>query len=133
MCNNFLFCLERSALDWELAVDRRGELFYIDSNPLEKSEHGSAEPAEKADASKYLGTLNRNRCTTRGLSQEMDFKIVAVVRNRELHWIVTCSVQQVVLRLERLLTLYFLIKSIIILCCYLLLMSSKHSFLFQVS
>lgn len=75
MCNSFLLCLERSELDWELAIDPRGELFYIDSNPLEKSEHDSAGTAEKADAPKYLSTFNRNRCTTRGLSQEIDFKL----------------------------------------------------------
>jgi hypothetical protein len=90
MCNNLIFSHERSELDWELAVDPRGELFYIDSNPFEKSEVCSAEPAEKADAPKHLGTLHRNRCTTRGLSQQICFKIVTVIRTDELYLI--CSV-----------------------------------------
>lgn len=64
----FLFCFERSELDWELAVDPRGELFYIESDPLEKARHNSAEVVEKADTPKFLGKLHQNRHTTRGLS-----------------------------------------------------------------
>jgi hypothetical protein len=63
-----LLCFERSEQDWEMAVDPRGELFYIESNPLEKARHSSAEVVEKADTPKFLGKLHQNRHTTRGLS-----------------------------------------------------------------
>lgn len=80
--NNFPLCLERSELDWELAVDPRGELFYIESNPLEKPDHGSAEPTDKADTAKYLTSLHQNRRTARGLSCEVDSKLtVILIRN----------------------------------------------------
>jgi hypothetical protein len=61
--------------DWELAVDPRGELFYIESNPLEKSRHSSAEVVEKADTPKFLGKLHQNRHTTRG-------KLARLIRRR---------------------------------------------------
>ncbi|PNF22078.1 Protein inturned [Cryptotermes secundus] len=64
-----------SELDWELAVDPRGELFYIESTPLEKPEHGSAEPTEKADTAKYLGSLHQNRHTAKG-------KLVRLIQRR---------------------------------------------------
>jgi hypothetical protein len=80
--NNIPLCLERSELDWELAVDPRGELFYIESNPLEKPEHGSAEQTDKADTAKYLTSLHQNRRTARGLSCEVDSKLtVVIIRN----------------------------------------------------
>lgn len=79
-----------SELDWELAVDPRGELFYVESNPLEKSRHSSAEVAEKADTPKFLGMLHRNRHTTRG-------KFARLIRRRNskrrLNKIVTAGVQ----------------------------------------
>jgi hypothetical protein len=62
-----------------LAVDPRGELFYIESTPLEKPEHGSAEPTEKADTAKYLGSLHQNRHTARGLSCEVDLKLTLFI------------------------------------------------------
>jgi hypothetical protein len=60
-----------------VAVDPRGELFYIESNPLEKPRHSSAEVADKADTLKFLGTLRQKRHSARGLSNE-------VVRTTEL-------------------------------------------------
>jgi hypothetical protein len=77
--NNFLICLERSELDWELAVDPRGELFYIESNPLEKPECSSAEPTEKANTPKHVGTLHQKRRTARGLSHEVDLIVTFVI------------------------------------------------------
>ncbi|KAJ9581084.1 hypothetical protein L9F63_023741 [Diploptera punctata] len=64
-----------SELDWELAIDHRGELFYVESNPQEKLDNASVIPPEKTDTPKYLGTLQRNRRTARG-------KLVQLIRRR---------------------------------------------------
>lgn len=64
-----------------MAVDPRGELFCIDSAPLEKPAHGFPEPTEKADTVKYLGSLHQNRHTARGVSCEIDLKLTVIIRD----------------------------------------------------